>query len=450
MRRFESFLVAVVVLALLTAACAGDDDAGTTMAPSEYANDAVTTAAPTTTVVMATEPAPALSNETGEAREVLGTDAVEAVTAATPADLGRLIVYTASISVEVDDVITAGEEAQAAVAGLGGVLFGQETTTGDHPRSVLTIKVPPQNFQAALQRLSGVGKLLSQSVFADDVTERVVDLQSQITTSEASVERLRTFLSNATDLETVARLEAELLNRETSLEVLKGRLRTLENQVSMATIVLILSEPVPDVPQPSVELIQTGYEGHDGGAGCPGSDELRIDEDAPYTVCMTVINTGDTLLADIEVRDPGLKTDADDYILAVGSLDAPLPPDGTLILFHEGEGDPRWEVTDPRVRVTAVDADDDPVRVETGRSIERMRLDVDADDSLPGFADGLRVAWDALQRIIGVVVILSGALVPFLWVPILAIAAIWFWRRREAQRISQTEDAGQSGTDDIQ
>jgi len=444
-RRFESFLVAVIVLTLLTAACAGGDDAGTTTA-ANYDGVPETTAAPTTTAA----PGLDVSDGSGEAREVLGTDAVEAVTAATPADLGRLIVYTASVSVEVDDVITAGEEAQAAVAGLGGVLFGQETTTGDNPRSVLTIKVPPQNFQAALQRLSGVGKLLSQSVFADDVTERVVDLQSQITTSEASVERLRAFLSNATDLETVARLETELLNRETSLEVLKGRLRTLENQVSMATIVLILSEPVPDVPRPSVELIQTAYEGHDGGAGCPGSDELRIDEDAPYTVCMTFINTGDTLLADIEVRDPGLKTDTDDYVLAFGSLDAPLPPEGTLIFFYEGEGDPRWEVTDPRVRVTAVDADDDPVRVETGRSIERMRLNVDPDDSLPGFTDGLGVAWDALQRIIGVAVVLSGVLIPFLWVPILAIAAIWFWRRHETQRISEVEDAEQSGTDDIQ
>ena len=217
MRRFKSALVAVVVLVLLTAAC-GDDDAGMTTAAANYDGSPEATEAPTTMAAATTEamaaPGSDASDGSGEPREVLGTDAVEAVTATTPADLGRLIVYTASISIEVDDVITAGEEAQAAVAGLGGVLFGQETTTGDNPRSVLTIKVPPQNFQAALQRLSGVGKLLSQSVFADDVTERVVDLQSQITTSEASVERLRAFLSNATDLETVARLETELLNRK--------------------------------------------------------------------------------------------------------------------------------------------------------------------------------------------------------------------------------------------
>ncbi|MFH2072830.1 MAG: DUF4349 domain-containing protein, partial [Actinomycetota bacterium] len=227
MRRFKPFLIAVVVLALvaLTAACSGDDDSATTIA--DYYEDGVTetTEASATTEAMEFAPLAERERDGTEGEEGgVGTDAEEAITATDPADLGRLIVYTASISVEVDDVITAGAEAQAAVAGLGGVLFGQETTTGEFPRSVLTIKVPPANFQEALQRLSGVGKLLGQSVYADDVTERVVDLQSQITTSEASVERLRGFLANATDLETVAKLETELLNRETSLEILRGRL----------------------------------------------------------------------------------------------------------------------------------------------------------------------------------------------------------------------------------
>ncbi|MBU1493072.1 MAG: DUF4349 domain-containing protein [Actinobacteria bacterium] len=435
MRRFKPFLIAVVVLALvaLTAACSGDDDSATTIA--DYYEDGVTetTEASATTEAMEFAPLAERERDGTEGEEGgVGTDAEEAITATDPADLGRLIVYTASISVEVDDVITAGAEAQAAVAGLGGVLFGQETTTGEFPRSVLTIKVPPANFQEALQRLSGVGKLLGQSVYADDVTERVVDLQSQITTSEASVERLRGFLANATDLETVAKLETELLNRETSLEILRGRLRTLDDQVAMATIVLALTEPVPDVPEPSIELIQTGYDGHDGGAGCPGADELQIDEGSAYTVCVTVTNDGDTPLTDIEVSDRGLKIDSDEFILIAGSLDTPLAPEGTLIFVFEGEGDPDWSGTNPAVRATAVDEAGDQIRVEINRSLERLRLRVDPDDSLPGFTDGLGKAWEALQRIIGVGVVLAGALIPFLWVPILAIAAIWFMRRRRS------------------
>jgi hypothetical protein len=60
------------------------------------------------------------------------------------------------------------------------------------------------------------------------VTERVVDLRSRVATNEVSVERLRDPLSDAKNLEDVARLEIQLLERETTLETLRGQLRTIE------------------------------------------------------------------------------------------------------------------------------------------------------------------------------------------------------------------------------
>jgi hypothetical protein len=351
----------------------------------------------------------------------------------TAADLGRLIVYTATLEVEVEDVVTAGAQARAAVAGLGGVLFGEETVTGDRPRSVLTIKVPPQHFQAAMQRLADLGRLRGQSVYADDVTERVVDLGSRITTAEASVERLRGFLSGATDLEAVARLERELLDRETELELLRGQLRTLEGQVAMATVVLILTEPVPPQPEPALDLIQTGYAGHDGGSGCPGAEEVRIAEGEPMTVCFEVVNTGDTPLTGIEVRDSGLKADPKDLIVVEGDPAAPLPPEGRLILAFETDANLRRYFTDPTVRAQAVDAQGDPLRVQIASGVDRLRLQVDEDDSLPGFMDAMKKAWAGLQRLFGVVVVLAGGLIPFIWVPILLGAGYWLLRRRRGQ-----------------
>ena len=49
-----------------------------------------------------------------------------------------------------------GRRALVELSGLGGVLFGQETSSGPEPRSVLTIKLLPANFAAALERLTGV------------------------------------------------------------------------------------------------------------------------------------------------------------------------------------------------------------------------------------------------------------------------------------------------------
>jgi hypothetical protein len=422
MKTSFKLLMGLLVLTLLAAACSGGGDSAavtTTWAAS------ATTEAATTTMVFDSDETPAAGDEGGlfGGPDSPGTDA-QAIVAVL--QVGRSIIYTANLQIEVDDVIAAGEQAQAAVAGLGGVLYGQETTTGSEARSVLTIKVPPQNFGEALRRLAGIGRLVGQTVFTDDVTERVVDLESRITTAEASVVRLRTFLEAATGLEDIATLERELLQRETDLEVLRGQLRTLGDQVALATIVLVLSEPYPD---PAVELVGTAYFGHDGGAGCPGSAELVLDEGELFTVCYEVKNTGDTPLGDIKVNDHGLDARTEDLMLVQGDLSVPLPPGGHLILALEAKADPnRW--TDPWVEATALDPNGNPLWLTEVTNVEAAQLQVARDDSLPGFMDVLSGAWHALQTLGGIIVVVGAAVLPFLWIPVVLVVVWWLWRRR--------------------
>jgi hypothetical protein len=425
----------LLVLVLVGGACSGGDDAGgedalsaaesagqTTMAGEDVADGEA--ASPSGA-------ADAFEGGEDEAANGPGTDAAAVVPTVDPASFGRKIIFTATLEVEVDDIVVAGEQAQAAVAGLGGFLFGQETQTGPTPRSVLTIKVEPGDFDEALRRLGGLGELLSQTIYADDVTERVVDLESQIETAEASVARLREFLDDATSLEDLAVLEAELLRRETDLELLRGRLRTLEDQVALATIVLVLTEPAPPVPEPALELSQTAYAGHTTGAGCPGSERITIDEGDEMTVCYVVTNTGDTTLTDVEVRDPGLDAESKDMIVVLGDPTVPLQPQERIVFAFETAAE--WGMwVGPDVTAVAVDEDGEPLRQPITVEIEEAELDVIEDTSLPGFADSVGSAFDSLQRMLGFVVVGAGALVPFLWVPLLVAGWIW-WRRRRSR-----------------
>ena len=73
----------------------------------------------------ADEPAPA--DEEGSSQG-LGVP-----TALTPADIGRDIIFRATITVESDDVSTASREAVAIIQGLGGIVFGQDTQTTPSP-----------------------------------------------------------------------------------------------------------------------------------------------------------------------------------------------------------------------------------------------------------------------------------------------------------------------------
>lgn len=425
MQRTLRLSILSVAILLVAAACSTDDDL--TTARSFGGDSASTTAAGSFDEGRAAPTEPEQADE-ALVDDAAATNAQAVLSSLDVIDLGRSIIFTASVHIEVDDVLGAGAEIEGALAGLGTLLFGQETSTGESPRSVLTIKVPPDRFDDALDRLAGVGELISQDVFADDVTERVVDLESRIATAGVSVTRLRALLEEAADIDGVVALESELVQRETDLEVLRGQLRTLDDAVALATIVVVLTEPLPDVPEPALEVTQTGYIGHDGGTGCPGTDEVTVDEGGTVTICFVLTNTGNTALAEIEVRDFGLEAEPDDLLVVDGDPAVALLPDEHLTLAFETTADPD-QFTAPNVSATSVDEDGEPLRVQVEVDVSELFLRIVRDTSLPGFADGLAAAWEALERVIGVIVLTAGAIVPFLWVPLLA-AAGWWWRRR--------------------
>jgi hypothetical protein len=337
-----------------------------------------------------------------------------------PTDIGRDLIFTARIDVVVDDVALAGAEAQQAIGRVGGLLFGQETVSEPRARSVLTFKVPPADFAEALDRLGKIGTVRDQTVTTDDVTDRLVDLASQIQSMEISVERLRGFLADADSVQTVASLENELLNRETRLELLRGQERTIEGQVSLATITLVLEERVY---APSVRLTQTVYEGHDAGAGCPGGRDVGLDGPGSVTGCYLVENNGDRDLDDISVVDEGLDIRFDRMELVRGT--ERLAPGQSAIYALDLDAEESVNLA-ASVRATAVD------HGQLSSRAEHLHIFVPVSDAPPGFGDSVGAGVDVLQAIVSVVVIVVGFVIPFLWVPVLAIAVIWWIRRRRS------------------
>jgi hypothetical protein len=341
---------------------------------------------------------------------------------------GRSIVYMGTLLVEVEDVGRATQQAQLAIAGLGGLVFSQHTASEPVPRTEITFKVLPEDFAEAMRRLEDLGDLKSRRVSADDVTERVVDLESRIITARASVERLRSFLENATELETVAELELQLLGRETDLERLRGQLRTIQDLVALATVSLTLVEPEPEIPEASVEFVETAYAGDDAGARCPGADELAVLAGEPVTVCVTVENTGDVALVEIEIGDVGLDLDGDDFVALEGSVEGPLQPGERLLGYFRTEA-ALGSAPEPRFSAVAVDADGEQLRITVGGGFEVFGYEVAADDSLPTFADGLRGSWGAVVTLGRLAVLALGVAIPFLWIAPLAGGLLWLGRR---------------------
>ncbi len=259
----------------------------------------------------------------GDNRDGPAADALVEVSAITlPSAFGRDIIYQGWVSVEAPDVAAATQRAIAVVQGLGGFVFGQQTRTRPAPYSEIVFKVLPEDFSPALARLSEIGELLDQQISADDVTERIVDLQSRIITSEASVSRLRSFLDTALDLEDLAFYERELLIRETDLERLHGQLRTLEDRVALATITLAISQaPERPVILPNTGLLVTAWASTDGEDPCLGDRSLTTQRDDTVDFCVEVANQGEVTLTDVRLSSDVLASDDHPFVIERGSFE---------------------------------------------------------------------------------------------------------------------------------
>lgn len=341
----------------------------------------------------------------------------------------RDIIFTADLSVAATDVATAAAEAIRIVEGHGGFVFSRDSAATPEAVTTLTFRVPPDGFQQALDDLATIGDVRTQSVAAEDVTGTVVDLESRIATAEASVERLRTFLEGATDVQQVAQLERELLDRETQLETLRGQLRTIRDHVSLATIVVRLSEALAN---PSLTLAVSAYPGHDdAGASCPGQGNLAVDEGSAATLCVQLTNSGDTPLSSIELTDSVLGIELDDMIVVFGDPGAVLEPGQMIDLAYEVEIE-RDLRTQTKVTAVPVNADGDEVDVRQVAQTASLFVNAIDPGGLPGFADGLAAGWDLLQNIVGVAILSLGAILPFVWlIPLLWLALRWRRRRIE-------------------
>ncbi|MEL7207279.1 MAG: DUF4349 domain-containing protein [Actinomycetota bacterium] len=248
------FALLAAALALFVAACGGAPDGDT--ARAEVADESGG----------AESEATAVASE----EEAAGDDVVAPAAGVTLVDSaqGRQIVSTATIELDVEEAEEVTAEVARLVAAAGGFVAGEDTTNHGGTRSSLVLRVPPEEFSTVLVALADLGDVRAQRIETDEVTEQVVDLQSRIASAEASVDRVRSLLERAGAVDELAQVEAELLQRETTLETLRGQLRTIEQQVALATIhVELSSEGAAPVVEPDDELpsflggLATGWDG---------------------------------------------------------------------------------------------------------------------------------------------------------------------------------------------
>ncbi|MFJ7268636.1 DUF4349 domain-containing protein [Streptomyces sp. NPDC099050] len=155
------------------------------------------------------------------------------------------IIRTATLGVETADVQKATAGARTAAESAGGYVGNEGTTRAPDGSmtSTVTLRVPGERFDAVLAAMEGAGKLLERKVEAQDVTQKVADVDSRVKSQQASVVRVREMMEKASGLSEVVTLESELSKRQADLESLLAQQTALKDQTSLGTITLTFSEP---------------------------------------------------------------------------------------------------------------------------------------------------------------------------------------------------------------
>jgi hypothetical protein len=240
--RFRRLLVGVLgTTALTLSACAQGEPMNSTSATLDRQSSAAQ--APTPDAVVAQE---------GQAETTPTEGAVSTIR--------REVVYTAEVSLEVEDVGTTAARLRTAVIKDGGFLLNDDRVEGS---ATLVLKVQPKEFEDTIGSLEQLGKVRSRRINAQDVTAEMVDLEARLNSAKVSRDRLRTLLNAAVKVEDIVAIEAELSTREATVEQLQGQINVLRNQVGFATITVQLYErsvaAIDDSKTTPSEALQNGW-----------------------------------------------------------------------------------------------------------------------------------------------------------------------------------------------
>ena len=152
------------------------------------------------------------------------------------ASIQRQVIYTGALTVLSPDPAGATEAVRQIVDSAGGYL---SSVQGQR----VVLRVPADRFNSVMREVAALGLVIDRQITANDVTAELVDLNIRIDNLQALRERMKALLEKADKVEDALNIEKELARLTGEIELMKGRLRLLTDQVSLSTITVLFNTP---------------------------------------------------------------------------------------------------------------------------------------------------------------------------------------------------------------
>lgn len=223
-----------------------------------------------TTAVEAVDTAAAVADESYD------SDKVQAASLRIPSKekdetIETKIIKSGNLRFPTDDLEETYGQVQSAVKKYNALIKNDSQTNNDYQFSrTINIRIPSEHFDAFITDISkGVKYFDVKEISSQDVTEEYIDVASRIKTKKVLEERYLELLKKANKVSEMLEIEEQLSEIREEIEAKEGRLKYLQNKVSMSTLDIAFYRPIAQGGKATVS-----YGGRIGNAIISGFNEI--------------------------------------------------------------------------------------------------------------------------------------------------------------------------------
>lgn len=200
----------------------------------------------------------------GEAANMAGTPKAELASfkqaggsrspsAPAPPAVKRSIIRRGDVAVRVENVEKAEKEVGRIVESIGGYVDSAQSTdlASSAPTIDITLRVPVEQFDSALEKFEKLGVRLSKQISSEDVTGQIVDLDARLKTLSAEEETYRNMLRRTSEMKNVIMLQERLTDVRGQIESMTGQRKALAGMAALSPITVHLTQNLQAVQAPS-------------------------------------------------------------------------------------------------------------------------------------------------------------------------------------------------------
>jgi hypothetical protein len=153
----------------------------------------------------------------------------------------RKLTKRAELRIRVEDIVTT----EKPIAELMNKYNAWPASTGIYESSRnYEIRVPSGFYDAMLDELAGLGRLLWRTEYTEDVTLRYYDMEGRLATRQELLKTYQGYLARANNIDEIMTVERRIAELQWEIEQTGTQFRNLTNQIDYSTINVDITGPV--------------------------------------------------------------------------------------------------------------------------------------------------------------------------------------------------------------